>query len=128
MITILPDKDYEKCNLIDKKYEDNVFVLTAKDGEEYLGFGAVKMGDDYAEIIDISCAPGFESLDHGIGKSLLNFIERRGVYDTLCTLENQEKLLKRLGFKEADVEWEAKTKSNEKTYHLNLKGYFEKHC
>ena len=128
MITILPDKDYEKCNLINIKYDNNVFVFTAQDGDDYLGYGAVAMYDDYAEIVDIVCADGFESLDHGIGKTLLNFIERRSVYDTICTLSSHEKLLKRLGFELVEDKWKKDLKTDAQVYYLDLNGYFEKHC
>jgi len=127
MITILPDKDYKNCELINKTYADNVFVFTAKDGEEYLGFGAVAMYNDYAEIVDVETAEGMESLEHGIFKSLLNFIERREVYDCICALDKPA-MMKRLGFSPADEQWKSINKEKNVTFYLNLTGYFEKHC
>ena len=128
MITVLPDKDYEKCPLINSKYSNDTFVFTAKDGEEYLGYGAVIMCETYAEIVEIKCVQGFDMLDHGIGKALLNFVERRGVYHTLCCLKEKESLLKRLGFKIAENEWAEMMGERENVFYLNLEGYFDKHC
>ncbi len=127
MITILPDKDYKSCELITENYADNVFVLTAKDGDEHLGFGAVAMYETHAEIVDVVTASGMESLEHGIFKSLLNFIERRGIYDTICSLDKPA-MLKRLGFASGDEEWSDKAERNGSVFYINLTGYFEKHC
>ncbi len=127
MITIHPDKDYKKCELIKKAYADNVFVFTAKDGDEYLGFGAAAIYDDYAEIVDVETADGMESLEHGIFKSLLNFIERREIYNCICALDKPI-MLKRLGFSYADEQWESLSDKKNVTFYLNLTGYFEKHC
>ncbi len=127
MITILPDKDYKNCKLIDKVYADNVFVFTAKDGKEHLGFGAVAMYADYAEIVDVKTAEGLENLEHGIFKSLLNFIERRKVYDCICALDKPV-MMKRLGFSPADEQWKNINYEKNVTFYLNLTGYFEKHC
>lgn len=127
MITILPDKDYKNCKLINKTYADNVFVFTAKDGDEYLGFGAAAMYDDYAEIVDVTTADGMESLEHGIFKSLLNFIERREIYDCICALDKPV-MLKRLGFSPAEDEWKSEKNTQNSIFYLNLTRYFEKHC
>lgn len=127
MITILPDKDYKNCKLINKTYADNVFVFTAKDGDEYLGFGVAAMYDDYAEIVDVVTADGMESLEHGIFKSLLNFIERREIYDCICALDKPA-MLKRLGFSHAEEQWQGIAKVNGSVFYLNLTRYFEKHC
>lgn len=127
MITILPDKDYKSCGIITKEYADNVFVFTAKDGDEYLGFGAAAMYENYAEIVDVVTSPGMESLEHGIFKSLLNFIERREVYDCICALDKPA-MLKRLGFIPADGEWSGKAEQDGSVFYLNLTGYFDKHC
>lgn len=127
MITILPDKDYKNCELITENYADNVFVFTARDGDEYLGFGAAALYETYAEIVDVVTAAGMESLEHGIFKSLLNFIERREIYDTVCALDKPV-MLKRLGFSPADNEWGDKAERNGSVFYINLTGYFEKHC
>ncbi len=127
MITILPDEDYMNCPLIKSAYSPDTIVFTAKDGEEYLGFGAVEMHEDYAEISAVETAEGMEGLEHGIFKSLLNFVERRGIYDCICA-PDKPLMLKRLGFSEAEGAWKEKTKSADLLFYLNLKGYFEKHC
>ena len=126
MITIQPDKDYKKCSLIKKDYGEDVFVLTAKDGDEYLGYGALVFHDDLSEILDVVTEAGMESLEHGIYKSLLNFIERREVYDCICA-NGETNMMKRLGFS-LDCEFEGVSVRGGEFYYLNLKGYFDKHC
>lgn len=127
MITILPDNEYINCPLIADSFSDNVVVFTAKDRDEYLGCGAVAMYDDYAEIIAVETAEGMNSLEHGIFKSLLNYIERRSVYDVICALDKPN-MLKRLGFEIANEEWDAKKTVKNPCFCINLTGYFEKHC
>lgn len=127
MITILPDNEYKNCSLITKTYADNVFVFTAKDGDECLGFGAAAMYDNWAEIVDVVTLPGMEGLEHGIFKALLNFIERREIYDCICLLDKPA-MLKRLGFAPAEEDWQKKSELNGSVFYLNLTGYFEKHC
>lgn len=127
MIAIQPDNDYKKCSLIKGDFPENVFVLTAKDGDEYLGAGAVEMNDGYAKILAVETADGMEALEHGIFKALLNFVERREIYDCICALD-KPKMLKMLGFSEADGEWKTVEKDENQLFYLNLTGYFEKHC
>ena len=127
MITILPDDNYIKNDLIQKYYADNVFVFSAKDGDEYLGYGAVALCDGYAEILDVETALGMESLEHGIFKSLLNFVERRGVYDCICSIDKPQ-MLKRLRFKPAEKDEFDKAEISEDAYYVCLKGYFDAHC
>lgn len=127
MITILPDEEYRKNDLIKKQYADNVFVLTAKDGELYLGYGAVALYEEYAEILDVETVAGMESLEHAIFKSLLNFAERRNVYNCICSLE-KPLMLKRLRFVPADNNMFDKAEINENTQYVSLRGYFDEHC
>lgn len=127
MITILPDKNYKSCGFIKKEYPENVFVFTATDGDECLGYGAAALHENYASICDVITASGMESLEHGIFKALLNFIERRGIYDCICSLDKPA-MLKRLGFAPADEEWQSIDGSGNSVFYLNLTGYFEKHC
>lgn len=126
MITIQPDKDYKKCDLIKKDYGEDVFVLTAKDGEQYLGYGAVTFHSDAAEVLDVVTASGMESLEHGIYKSVLNFIERRGVYDCICS-SGTPNMMKRLGF-EPNCSFSDRELNGKTLYYLSLEGYFDKHC
>lgn len=119
MITILPDNDYINCSFINKKYDDNVFVLTAKDGEECLGYGAVALTEDGADIVDVITAEGMEGLEHGIFKAVMNFVERRNIYDCYCSLDKSA-MLKRLGF--------ARISEDSDLQYVSLLGYFEKHC
>lgn len=119
MISILPDSNYQNCEMIKTKYGDNVFVLTAKDGDECLGYGAVALYEDRADIVDVITAEGMESLEHGIFKAVMSFVERRSIYDCYCSLDNPV-MLKRLGF--------AKVGDDSNLHYVSLLGYFEKHC
>lgn len=127
MITILPDNEYKNNILIDEKYADDVFVFTAKDNEEYLGYGAVHLEENFAEIICVKTVAGMENLEHGIFKSLLNFVERRGIYHCICALDKPQ-LMKRLGFESVENQWQKISKNEGYVFYLNLEGYFEKHC
>lgn len=119
MITILPDNNYINCNLINREYDDNVFVFTAKDGDECLGYGAVALMDDRADIVDVITAKGMESLEHGIFKALMSFVERRCIYNCYCSLDKPV-MLQRLGF--------SRVEEGGSLQYVNLLGYFDKHC
>ena len=119
MITILPDDNYRNCSFIEKEYADNVFVFTAKDGEECLGYGAIALSDDRADIVDVITACGMESLEQGIFKTLMNFAERRSIYDCYFSLDKSV-MLRRLGFE--------KMEEGSNTQYVSLQGYFDKHC
>ncbi len=119
MITILPDDNYRNCSFIEKEYDSDVFVLTARDGDECLGYGAVALTADRADIVDVITACGMESLEHGIFKALMNFAERRSIYDCYCSLDKSV-MLRRLGFE--------KVEEGSDLQYVSLQGYFDKHC
>lgn len=126
MITILLDNEYKN-----ELYPDNsnagLFVFTAREKDEILGSGEVILKDNYAQITSVKTVSGMEGLEHGIFKSLLNFTERRGVYDCICALDKPS-MMKRLGFELLKNKWADSGNPDEKVYYLNLEGYFEKHC
>ena len=66
-------------------------------------------------------------LAHGIGKSMLNFIERREIYPVICKNENLSDLMRLLRFKKVD-EITLGGKVEKGVYYVNLKGYFDAKC
>lgn len=110
------------------KKEANTFYMKAKDKDELLGIGKMKIFDSYAEFSDIFIADEcFKMLGHGIGKAMLNFIERRKIYDVISRNEKISDLLKLLRFKKTD-EIKIDEKIEKDVYYLNLKGYFDAKC
>lgn len=103
--------------------DENTFVMAAKDKDELLGIGIIKLYNDYAVFYDVIFKEEYKmlGLDFSMGKSMLNFIERRSIYNTYANSNIDKKLLLSLRFKENEDE-------NEYEYYLNLKGYFDVHC
>lgn len=106
-------------------FDENTFVMAAKDKDEFLGIGVIKLYKDYAVLEDIIFKEEYNmlGLDYSMGKSLLNFIERRSVYDTYASSNLDANLLKRLRFAENN---DKITKKYD--YFLCLKGYFDVNC
>lgn len=111
-----------------EKKTDNTFYMVAKDKDELIGIGKMKVFADFAEICDVYIADeGFKMLAHGIGKSMLNFIERREIYPVICKNENISDLMRLLRFKKVD-EITLGGKVEKDVYYVNLKGYFDAKC
>ena len=125
MIEIKPSKlNKEITDLLkNTKFDANTFFMCAKDRDEVLGVGAIKLYKDYAVLDDIVFKEGMFGLDYSMGKAMLNFIERRNVYDTYASKNIDEKLLIRLRFSKNDGKI---TKNYD--YFLCLKGYFDVKC
>lgn len=131
MIEIKPymelDENTKKISGITKK-DAHTFFMVAKDKDEILGIGTMKIFESYAEFYDVwVCDEMFKMLNHGIGKAMLNFIERREIYDVISENENISDLLYLLRFKKEKVEIEGYNNENE-IFYLNLKGYFDAKC
>ena len=126
MVEIKPVENVEKYVV---NADKNTFAMVAVDGKKELGFGIMRLFDTYAVIDDIHFANDMDMLvlGYGMGKALLNFIERRGVYHVYSSLDNA-RLLKRLRFTK---DMETKTDEhipNENESYVNLEGYFDAHC
>lgn len=122
-------KPFENASQYVENADNHTFALVAADGDEVLGYGVLRLFDTYAIIDDIHFENDSDmlSLGYGMGKALLNFIERRSVYHVYSSLDNP-RLLERLRFKE-DMEIKTEEyKPCENEYYVNLKGYFDTHC
>ena len=122
-------KPFENASQYVENADTHTFALVAADGDDVLGYGVLRLFDTYAIIDDIHFENDTDmlSLGYGMGKALLNFIERRSVYHVYSSLDNP-RLLERLRFKE---DMEIKTEEYnpcENEYYVNLKGYFDTHC
>ena len=122
-------KPFENASQYVENADNHTFALVAADGDEVLGYGVLRLFDTYAIIDDIHFENDTDmlSLGYGMGKALLNFIERRSVYHVYSSLDNP-RLLERLRFKK-----DVKIKPEEylpceNEYYVNLEGYFNTHC
>ncbi len=131
MIEIKPTADAGLCREFLKNIavHDNTFVLAAFDGDCVVGAGVLRLFPSHAVLEHIAVSPGYEMLDYGIGKAMLNFVERRDIVDVVCGTGVSEHLLRRLGFHTVllTAAMEPFAAGQHVTY-LNLRGYFTKHC
>ncbi len=125
-INIVKQEDYNIINKFLSKISttrnlvsNSEIVMSARNNDEILGVGIVKLYEDYAEIIDIVTInkDKFE-LSYGIGKALINFIDRRFLKEVRCNNKSLQTLLESLSFKKNDTD----------IYALNLEGYFKNDC
>lgn len=98
-------------NLTDK------IVMTAKDGDEYLGVGTLELRIDKVYLNFVVTREDDLTLKLGIMKSLLNLADLRGIKMIYGDNEDLKSLYKMLRFKDADGK-----------YVLELEGYFTCGC
>ncbi len=106
-------------------------VMTMCDGNVIMGLGIVRMMREYAEICDIHIAEEFRdfSLSYGMGKSLLNAVDLRGIKHVYTDMADSEPLLRALKFKKTeDIEDKCLEEMEKHLYYLNLTGYFDANC
>ena len=127
MIEIKPHIIDENIKEIAKNviFDENTFIMCAKDKEEILGVGVIKLYKDYAVVEDIIFKDEYKmlGLDFSMGKAMLNFIERRNVYDTYASKKLGEQLLKSLRFVKNEGNFTEKY-----DYFVDLNGYFDVNC
>ena len=127
MIEIKPSiiTDEIKGKAKDIKFDENTFAMTAIEGGELVGIGIMKLYKSYAVIEKIDFYEEYKIIgyDYLMGKAMLNFIERRSIYDTYSDSSVDEGLLKKLRFIKNEDKKERKF-----DYFLNLKGYFDVNC
>ena len=98
-------------NLTDK------IVMTAKDGDEYLGVGTLELRIDKVYLNFVETKDDDLTLKLGIMKSLLNLADLRDIKTVYGDNEALESFYKMLRFKEIDGK-----------YILELEGYFTCGC
>lgn len=127
MIEIKPHIIDENIKEIAKNviFDENTFIMCAKDKEEILGVGVIKLYKDYAVVEEIIFKDEYKmlGLDFSMGKAMLNFIERRNVYDTYASKKLGEQLLKSLRFVKNEGNFTEKY-----DYFVDLNGYFDVNC
>ena len=107
-------------------FDEACVVMAAKDGDEILGAGAVKIADGYAVLCDIKMKDEYKmfNMEFGIGKTLLNMLDLSGVRYVVSDMED-ERLMTALRFKKDAIK-ELETDKEYKGY-LCLDGYFTEH-
>ena len=102
MLTIKVEENYKEAIAemgIEVK-EDSV-VMEVRDGALLMGVGVMRLYDNYAEIDNICLKDEFKefTLEYGLGKSLLNVVDLRGIRYAVSNNETIEKQLRALKFK-----------------------------
>lgn len=120
-----PADDTIKGILKNTLFDENTFSFEATEGKNVIGAGAAKLYKDYAVLCEISFLEDYKdfSLEYAMGKSLLNFIDRRGIKNVYANKNFDEKLLKSLRFTKNDCK-----KEEEYDFYLDLTGYFDVNC
>lgn len=114
-------------------YEDDAVIMTVRDGDLLMGLGAMRIYESYAVIDDIYLKDEFKefTLEYGLGKSLLNVVDLRGIRYAVSDNSNIEKQLRALKFKApSEVENIDEYPDDISSWKLclNLDGYFLANC
>ncbi len=128
-ISVLKEEDEKEVEKFIKEIEnttreiDNSLVMVAKDKDEIIGLGFMMITFPHATIekIIVKEEQDIGQLDYGIGKAMLNYIDRRGIKDVYAPYTGDSvfiKLMKRLEFVIRD----------DNILYLNLENYFTSSC
>ena len=134
MLTIKVEENYKTyAENLGITVPENATVMTMTDKDELFGIGVMRLFEDYAVLDGIYMAEGYEdfSLQYGMGKSLLNVVDLRGILHVISDNEGMEKLLTALKFRklsEVENTEELPEKAKNCKMYLNLKGYFLANC
>lgn len=134
MLTIKIEEDYTlPVKEMKMDVPEDAIVMTMRDSSILMGLGVMRIFNEYAVIDDIRIKEEFEdfSLEYGLGKSLLNVIDLRGVRHVVSFNPDIEKQLRALKFKPlSEVENAGDIPQNVKNcnLYLNLDGYFLVNC
>lgn len=107
-------------------FDTNSIVMSAREGDEILGAGAVTVNDGYAILSEIKMKDEYKmfNMEFGMAKSLLNMLDLSGVKFVVSDMDD-ERLLTSLRFKKEPPEG-LRTDKEYKGY-LSLEGYFTEH-
>ena len=130
MLTVKVEENYEP--LLEEMgiaKEDGMFVMAMREKDLLMGIGVVKIFDGFASLHSIVMKEEFKGFDleFGMGKSLLNFLDLRGIQNVVTNIDN-ERLVTALRFKSAAENKDLVEFSGDWKKCLNLTGYFLSNC
>jgi len=130
MLTVKIEENYDA--LIQKfgiEKADGMYVMAMRDSDLLMGIGVVRIHGVFASLDNIIMTDDFKSFDleFGMGKSLLNFLDLRGIRNVVTNI-NDERLVTALRFKSAKENKDNVEFIGEWKYSLNLDGYFLSKC
>ena len=134
MLTIKIEEDYK--NAIEEMgitTKEDAIVMTVRDGNLLMGLGVMRLFPEYAVIDSICLKDEFKdfTLEYGLGKSLLNVVDLRGIRYAVSDSKEIEKQLRALKFKApSEIENSAEMPDFIRDWELclNLDGYFLANC
>lgn len=108
---------------------DGMYVMAMRDSGLLMGVGTMRIFDGFASLDNIYMKEEFKSFDleYGMGKSMLNFLDLKGIRNVASNIED-ERLLTALRFKPVQESGFADEISGDWSYCLNLDGYFASNC
>ena len=130
MLTVKIEKDYaDALKEMGIETKDGMYVMAMRDKELLMGVGIMSLFDDFASLDKICMKEEFKcfELEFGMGKSMLNFIDLRGIRDVATNIEN-ERLTTALRFKPFAESEKFDKIPGDWLYCLNLEGYFSSNC
>lgn len=134
MLTIKTEDNYaDAVKEMGLSVNPDAVIMTVRDGSLLMGIGVITIGETYAEINDICLKEEFKefTLEYGLGKSLLNVVDLRGIRYAVSKNKNIEKQLRALRFKApAEIENIDEYPEEVSSWELclNLDGYFLANC
>ena len=130
MLTIKIEENY-KAALEEMGVEvcEGMHVMAMRDGDLLMGVGTMRILDGFASFDNIYIKEEFNNFDlaYGLGKSMLNFLDLRGVRNVASNNEDA-RLLTALRFKPIAESENFDDFSPNWSYCLNLDGYFTSNC
>ena len=102
MLTIKVEENYkESIAEMGIEVKEDAVVMEVRDGALLMGIGVMRLYDSYAVIDDICLKDEFKefTLEYGLGKSLLNVVDLRGIRYAVSDNDDIEKQLRALRFK-----------------------------
>jgi len=130
MLTVKIEENYEPIlREMGVLKTDGICVMAMRDKDLLMGIGIMRMFDDFASLDSIIMKDEFKcfELEFGMGKSMLNVIDLRGIRNVVTNIDN-ERLTTALRFKSAKENEALVEFSGDWSYHLNLEGYFTSNC
>ena len=134
MLTIKIEENYKEAIAeMGIEVKEDAVVMEVRDGALLMGVGVMRLYDSYAEIDNICLKEEFKefTLEYGLGKSLLNVVDLRGIRYAVSKNKNIEKQLRALRFKApAEIENIDEYPEEVSSWELclNLDGYFLANC